>query len=94
MDIVGPLPKSLPGMRYILVIYDYVTRYPEAVLLKAIDTEHVTEALLTFFSRVGISKDTCILTDQGSNFTSQLLMEIYCLRHVHSIRTTPYHPPD
>ncbi|XP_061118150.1 uncharacterized protein LOC133141600 [Conger conger] len=33
MDIVGPLPRSSRGHRYILVIMDYATRYPEAVPL-------------------------------------------------------------
>ena len=90
MDIVGPLPRSRSGMRYILVICDYATHYPEAIPLKSFDADHVAEALLTFFSRVGIPSE--ILTDQGSNFTSQLLMEIYRLLHVHPIRTTPYLP--
>lgn len=30
MDIVGPLPRSTSGKKYILVICDYATRYPEA----------------------------------------------------------------
>ena len=90
MDILGPLPRSRSGMKYILVICDYATRYPEAIPLKSFDADHVAEALVTFFSRVGIPSE--ILTDQGSNFTSQLLMEIYRLLHVHPIRTTPYHP--
>ena len=34
MDIVGPLPRSSSGKRYILVICDYATRYPEAVVLR------------------------------------------------------------
>ena len=33
-----------------------------------------------------------ILTDQGSNFTSQTLAELYKLLQVHPIRTSPYHP--
>ena len=33
-----------------------------------------------------------ILSDQGTNFMSQLLNEIYRLLHIHPIRTTPYHP--
>ena len=65
MDIVGPLPRSCSGMRYILVICDYATRYPEAIPLKLFDADHVAEALLTFFSRIGIPSE--ILTDQGSN---------------------------
>ena len=31
MDIIGPLPKSRNGNRYVLVVCDYATRYPEAV---------------------------------------------------------------
>ena len=41
MDIVGPLPKSRLGNRFILVICDYATRYPEAIPLRSIDAVHV-----------------------------------------------------
>jgi hypothetical protein len=90
MDIVGPVPRSRAGNRYILVLCDYATRYPDAVPLKSIDAEHVAEELIKVFARVGVPKE--ILTDQGSNFTSQLLAELYPLLHVHPIRTSPYHP--
>ncbi len=90
MDIVGPLPKSRSGKRYILVICDYATRYPEAIALRSTDAEHIAEELVTVNSRVGVPRE--ILTDQGSNFTSQLLKELYRLLHVHPIRTSPYHP--
>ena len=90
MDIIGPLPRSRSGKKYVLVVCDYATRFPEAIPLKSIDAEHIAEELAVLFSRVGVPKE--ILTDQGSNFTSQLLMEIYRLLHVHPIRTTPYHP--
>ena len=30
--------------------------------------------------------------DQGSNFTSQILAEVYQLLHIQSICTRPYHP--
>ena len=33
MDVVGPLPRSSSRKRFILVICDYATRYPEAVPL-------------------------------------------------------------
>ena len=71
MDIVWPLPRSSSGKRYILVICDYATRYPEAVALRTIDANAVAEELLAFFSRVGVPEE--ILTDQGTNFTSQFL---------------------
>eukprot|EP00731_Ephydatia_muelleri_P013583 Em0007g893a len=90
MDIVGPLPRSSSGNRYILVVCDYATRYPEAMPMRAVDAEAVAEELVKMFTRVGIPRE--ILTDQGSNFTSQLLAELYRLLHIRPIRTSPYHP--
>ena len=90
MDIVGPLPRSRSGNRYILVLCDYGTRYPEAVPLRNIDAEHVAEELVKVFARVGIPSE--ILTDQGTNFMSKLLSEVYRLLSVKAIRTSPYHP--
>ena len=90
MDMVGPLPRSCSGNKYVLVVCDYATRYPEAIPLKNTDAETVAEDLLALFARVGIPNE--ILTDQGSNFQSQLLRELYRLLHVDAIRTSPYHP--
>jgi len=90
MDIVGPLPRSARGNRFVLVVCDYATRYPEAIPMKSIDASSVAEELVTIFSRVGVPKE--VLIDQGSNFTSQLLSELYKMLHVQPIRTTPYHP--
>jgi len=86
MDIVGPLPLTRRGKRYVLVVCDYATRYPEAVALRSIDAETIAEELVSIFSRVGIPQE--ILTDQGANFTSHLLTELYKMLHVRPIRTT------
>ena len=90
MDIVGPLPRSRSGHRYILVICDYSTRYPEAIPLRSIDAEHIAEELIKVFARVGIPEE--VLTDQGSNFTSKLLSELYRLLKIQAVRTSPNHP--
>ena len=90
MDIVGPLPRSRNGKRYVLVVCDYATRYPKDIALKDITTETVVEELIKLFSQVGIPEE--ILTDQGTNFTSELLKELYRFLHINSIRTSPYHP--
>ncbi len=58
--------------------------------MKSMDAEKVAEQLISLFARMGLPRE--ILTDQGSNFTSRLLTEIYRLLHIHPIRTTPYHP--
>ena len=90
MDIVGPLPRSRKGNRFILVICDYATRFPEAIPLRTIEAEKIAEELIMVFSRFGIPKE--ILSDQGTNFMSQLLKELYRLMKIHPIRTSPYHP--
>lgn len=90
MDVVGPLPRTSRGNRFILVVSDYATRYPEAIALRRVTAEKVAEELVTLFSRHGIPEE--ILTDQGTNFTSTLLGELYRMIGVKAIRTSPYHP--
>lgn len=50
MDIVGPLPRSRSGNRYVLVLCDYATRYPEAVPLRSIDAEYIAEEIVRVFA--------------------------------------------
>lgn len=90
MDMVGPLPRTAGGHRFILVVCDYATRYPEAFPLRDATAPRVAEKLLELFSRHGIPHE--ILTDQGTNFTSALLKELYRLLGTKSITTSPYHP--
>ena len=58
--------------------------------MKHVDASSVAEELIKVFSRVGVPRE--ILTDQGTNFTSRLLIELYRMLHIQPIRTTPYHP--
>ena len=91
IDIIGPIhPISEKGNRYVLTLVDYATRYPEAVPLRNIETITVAEAMVEIFTRVGIPRE--ILTDQGSQFTSDLMREISRLLSIRQLTTTPYHP--
>ena len=59
---MGPIqPATSKGNRYILMIVDYATRYPEAVALKGIETERVAEALVDVFVEWEYPK-RCLLT--------------------------------
>uniref|UniRef100_A0A3B5RCM4 Gypsy retrotransposon integrase-like protein 1 n=1 Tax=Xiphophorus maculatus TaxID=8083 RepID=A0A3B5RCM4_XIPMA len=90
MDIVGPLERSKSGHRYMLVITDYATKYPEVFPLKTIKARAVAVSLVQHFSRVGFPCE--IVTDQGTNFMSALLKQVYQLLGIKGVRTTPYHP--
>ena len=90
MDIVGPLNRSEKGNRFILVVCDYGTKYPEAIPLKTVDAETVANALIDIFSRTGIPRE--ILSDQGSNFMSATIRHLCSLLHIKKLKTSPYHP--
>ena len=90
MDMIGPLDRSKNGNRYVLVLCDYAARYPEVVPLKNVDAETTSEAIAEVFTRFGIPKE--VLTDQGSNFMSELLGEVFKLLDISHIKTSPYHP--
>ena len=49
MDIVGPLPRTQRGNRFILTFCDYATRYPEAVALPSVEAPRVAKELMTIF---------------------------------------------
>jgi len=91
IDLVGLItPSSSSGNRFILCVIDYATRYPEAVARPGVSTEQVAEALCRIFSRVGVPRQ--ILSDQGSQFVSEVMQEVYRLLSIQHITSTLYHP--
>ena len=88
MDVVGPLS----GNKYILTICDYATRYPEAIALPSIEASRIAKELVKPFTRVGIPEE--ILTDQGANFMSTLLQELYRLLNISRIKNLSISSPD
>ena len=91
MDILGPLPRSRRGNRYILVIMDYFTKWAEAFPLRNQEAETVARVLVEqFICRYGVP--ISLHTDQGSNFESNLFQNVCKLLGINKTRTTAYHP--
>ena len=91
LDIVGPLPRTKQGNKYILVVGDYFTRWVEAYGLPNIEASTVAKVLVNeWICRFGAPY--AIHSDQGRNFESQLFAELCTLLGIHKTRTTPYHP--
>ena len=91
MDIIGPLPVSTKGNRYILVFMDYFTKWPEAYPMA--DQKATTIAKIfveEIIFRYGAPKT--ILTDKGLNFTSKLLQSVNELFQIIKLNTSAYHP--
>lgn len=90
MDIVGPLPLSNQGNKYLLTFTD-MTCYCEAIPIPNQTAETVArEFVHKIITRYGVPKR--LLTDQGCNFVSSLLRGVCTLLGVQKLRTTPYHP--
>ena len=78
MDILGPLPQSVRGSKYILVIGDYFTKWMEAFAIPNMEAVTVAEAFVfQFVSRFGVPD--FLHTDQGRNFESALLKAVCTL---------------
>ncbi|BHF81940.1 hypothetical protein SprV_0802507500 [Sparganum proliferum] len=91
LDIIGPLPISVRGYEYILVMVDYFTKWVEATPLLRQDATSVANAITrTWISRWGAP--LAFHSDCGSNFDSQLFKDVCDTLRIHKTRTTPYHP--
>ena len=75
MNISGPLPVTERGNCYILVVGDYFTRWKEAFQMD-VDVQTVARILADeFICHMGVP--ATIHTDQGRNFESTLIKELY-----------------
>ncbi|KAK3732350.1 hypothetical protein QZH41_000535 [Actinostola sp. cb2023] len=90
IDIVGELPRTTTGYKYILTIVDYATRYPEAIPLRTTNSKTIADVLVQYFCRVGIPKE--LVSDQGSNFIGKLMTQLYEQLGIAKIKTSVYHP--
>ena len=89
-DIVGPLPRTTKGNKYLLTMICLFTKFPAAIPLRRVDNETVLNAMMELFSTYGLPQE--ILTDQGSVFCSRLTRALCKLLNISKLRTSPYHP--
>lgn len=90
IDIVGPLPRTKRGNRFILTVMDFSSRYPEAFPMRKVDAPSVCDNLIQLFSRFGLPQQ--LLSDNGSNFVSRVTEGLLGRLGVHHIKCSPYRP--
>ena len=91
LDIVGPLPVTSRDNRYLLTIMDRFTRYTEVIPLQYITAEAVADAYIdNWLCRYGPPKE--VLSDNGTQFTSQVFNLVQKLSNVKHKFASPYHP--
>jgi cleavage and polyadenylation specificity factor subunit 1 len=91
VDIVGPLPVSKQGFRYLFTIIDRSSRMLEAVPLTNVKTETCRDDLISqWVARFGV---TALLTsNKGAQFTSTPWARTSDVIGTHHNTTTAYHP--
>ena len=90
-DILGPLPLSNNGNKYILLVQDQFTRWIEAYAIPDQTASTVAHKIVyEFISRYGCPLD--IHSDQGRTYESHLFQEMCKLLEITKTRTSPYHP--
>ena len=85
------LPKTRRDNKYVLVIQDYLTKWPLAYPLSDQKTETIARILvddvIPFF---GVPE--ALLTDRGTNLLSHLMRDLCELLGITKLNTTAYHP--
>lgn len=91
LDIVGPLNQTSDGNKYVLTFQDELSKYTLAIPIQQQDAVTVAKAFVEeVVLKFGIPQ--MILTDQGSNFMSEVFTNVCKLLKIKKIRTTAYHP--
>jgi len=91
MDCIGSIePRSAQGHRYCLCIVDNCTRWPTVYALKSLTARAVCDALVDLFANVGVPSK--VISDNGTNFSSQITQELLRRLGCSPIFATPGHP--
>jgi len=91
LDIVGPLPISNNGNKYLLTFQDNLTKFSKAIPIANQEANTVAKEFATkIICEYGIPE--IILTDQGTNFVSDIFKNTCKLLKISKIQTTAYHP--
>jgi hypothetical protein len=91
IDLIGPLPATTGGNKYILTWIDYTTRWAEAVVIPDKSAATVARAYLEhIICRWGAPLR--IVSDRGPEFVNKVFTELHKLMDTQQWPTTPHHP--
>ena len=91
LDILGPLPLTERGNKYLLTFFDHFARFCDATPIAKQDTETFARMFVNkIVTQFGVPKN--LLTDRGANFTSALIKEMCKLLKIKNLQTSSYNP--
>ncbi len=91
LDIMGPLPETPNGNKYILVVGDYLTKWMEVYPVPDQTAETVAKKFVNeYVCRFGVPE--VLHSNQGRNFESRVFAEMCDILGIEKTRTCPYNP--
>jgi hypothetical protein len=91
VDLVGPLPTSAEGLKYLFTMVDRSSRWLEAIPLKGMDAATCADVFIaSWVARFGVPGR--LTSDRGTQFTSTLWGNICRQLGIAHSTTTAYHP--
>ncbi len=91
VDLIGPLPLSVSGHRYVLTAVCHLTGWAEAVPISDKRAAMVWDAMeLEIFSRWDYPQE--IVSDNGMEFVSDDTRTLFRAHGIRHLRTSPLHP--
>jgi hypothetical protein len=91
IDLIGPCKLTQKKNRYIITAIDYLTKWPEA---KAVPNKEASTIAKFIFEEI-ICRHGCpkvIQSDQGTEFTAQIVAELTSRFGIQHRFSSPYHP--
>nr|GEX61886.1 reverse transcriptase domain-containing protein [Tanacetum cinerariifolium] len=89
IDFMGPFPSSR-GNKYILVAFDYLSKWVKAKALPTNDARVVCKFLKSLFARFGAPR--AIISDRGTHFCNDQFSKVMLKYEVTHRLSTVYHP--
>ena len=90
-DLIGALPRTPRGNRYILVVTDQFTKWVEIFAIPDQSAETTARTILNeVIARYG--SPTSIHSDQGANYESRIFRELCSLLEIKKSRTSVRNP--
>lgn len=90
IDITGPIRDAPLNSQYLVVLSDYLSKFPEVLATGNITSTAIIQFLKDVFARLGNPSE--LVSDNGTQFTSHEFTEFLKSRGIKHIRTAVYNP--
>ena len=89
IDILGPLPMTADGNRYLILFTDYLSKWVEGVAIPNQMAKTIARAFISEVIACTHGVPQTLITDWGTNFPSETMESVHALLGIRISSTTP-----